>query len=65
MTGMFFERLEEVVCLVVSNHHNQANLRHKLRTANTSPVYPCGLHVRCFTSQKLKTNTLSDCLLIL
>ena len=39
----FFDRFEEAVFLVVYNHHNQANITHKLRNANNNPVYPCGL----------------------
>ena len=53
MPGLFLYRFEEVVVLVVHNHHNQANLRHKLRIANTNPAYLCGLY--CFTLRKLKT----------
>ena len=39
ISGMFLDRLDEVVVLVLFiNHHcNQAILRHKLRTANTQP----------------------------
>ena len=52
--GIFLDRLEEVVVLVLFNHHsNQAILRHKLRTANTKAT----LHISMWATLFYFTKT--------